>query len=138
MLNFFQIPVVRDIGEDYTNQSRSEFDWYNPLLSYYLYPTLLTTRNLKSDKSKEIETSQTRINFRDNHTGFFSKTIFGKVGSVSRKNHFSLIFSTYEIFNIKKVTNDALIKWPSKRMRSETSADDIQPVVLEESDWISK
>ena len=34
-VNFF--PVVRDIGEDCTSQSRSEFDWYNPHLynEYY-------------------------------------------------------------------------------------------------------
>ena len=30
VLIFFSIPVARDIGQDYTSQSRSEFDWYNP------------------------------------------------------------------------------------------------------------
>ena len=34
MLNFL-IPVVRDIGEDCTSQSRSEFDWNNPHLCNY-------------------------------------------------------------------------------------------------------
>ena len=31
----FITPVVRDIGGDYTSQSRSEFDWINPHLYNY-------------------------------------------------------------------------------------------------------
>ena len=29
-----------DMGENYTSQSRSEFDWYNPHLNNYLHPLL--------------------------------------------------------------------------------------------------
>ena len=32
---FFIIHLVHDIGGDYTSQSRSEFDWYNPHLYSY-------------------------------------------------------------------------------------------------------
>ena len=46
MLNFLKIPVVRDIGEDYTIQSRSEFDWYNPHL--YNFYCLQTTRSRRT------------------------------------------------------------------------------------------
>ena len=63
------------MGENYTSQSRSEFDWYNPHLNNYLHPLLFyntfgffstsferksagvfLTSNLRSNKCKIIYT----------------------------------------------------------------------------------
>ena len=43
MLNFFYILWYVDMGEDYTSQSRSQFDWYNPHLYSFSQQVLPTT-----------------------------------------------------------------------------------------------
>ena len=50
MLKFFIIPVVRDIGADYTSQSRSEFDWYNPDLYYYFHDIVILDNKFENGR----------------------------------------------------------------------------------------